>query len=75
MWLLLRALDQAVGFSFRGWIENVSGLRPAVAVGADADSDAVVGEVYASDGNAMAVAVYLGARFVGAAILFGLLFS
>jgi hypothetical protein len=66
LWLVLRALDRAVGFSFRSWIGRVSGADTEA--GAD-------GEERASNGEPMALAVYLGARFVGACILFGLLFS
>ena len=70
LWMLLRMIDRAVGFSFKDWIASVSGAgKKAVA---DADEEV---EGNGSDGEPTALAFYLGARFVGACILFGLLFS
>lgn len=61
LWTLLRFFDRAVSFRFGSWLESVSGV--------DEDGKQV------SEGNPTAVALYLGARFVGACLLFGLLFS
>jgi len=63
LWLLLRVADRVVGFSFRDWMTRVSGQGEDARARGDGDE------------NPMAVAVYLGARFVGACLLFGLLFS
>ena len=62
LWALLRVFDRSLGFSFNNWLTKVSGET-----GGDDGSEE--GE------NPKAVAMYLGARFVGACILFGLLFS
>lgn len=63
LWVLLRFFDRAVDFSFSRWLAQVSG-------GATGEEGASK-----SEGNPTAVAMYLGARFIGACLLFGLLFS
>ena len=63
LWSLLRVIDRSLGFSFSNWLTRVSGRGG----GGDENNEEA--------GNPKAVAMYLGARFVGACILFGLLFS
>jgi len=63
LWCLLRLVDRAVGFDFGQWLIGTSGSSH------DEDVEKTGNE------NQTAVAMYLGARFVGACILFGLLFS
>ena len=63
LWGLLRVFDRSLGFSFNNWLTRVSGGNG----GGD--------EKHEEGENSKAVAMYLGARFVGACILFGLLFS
>jgi hypothetical protein len=64
LWGLLRVFDRSLGFSFSNWLTRVSGGNG----GGDEKNNN-------EDENPRAVAMYLGARFVGACILFGLLFS
>ena len=59
LWVLLRFFDRAVDFSFTQWMSKVGGG----------------GDEGEGEGNPTAVAMYLGARFIGACLLFGLLFS
>jgi hypothetical protein len=63
LWALLRVIDRSLGFSFSNWLTRVSGESG----GGDEKNEEAE--------NPKAVAMYLGARFVGACILFGLLFS